>query len=312
MEAAQQKVEPVASCTRQQESPLKQGKYTMVTKISKHAVTDLVKKHAIEKAKCDEVKLVLKYMEAVQIVSDDEVDGKAHGCHMFTVNKHLANRDFDKCKSRIVLHGNEQDPHLYPDKSSLTVALHSILTCLAFASFQGITEVAKIDVKVAFIQTPMEGTPVYIRFNSDLTKLIVKMFLEYENFVNKKGCLYGKLLKALYACIQASKLWFNNLVWFLTSKGYELSPTNPCIMRQIVGDKIFLLLIYVDDILVVAMREEMERLKTAFVQKFQWITMEIGSNHSYLGMNITLHIVYSTVDMIHFIEQMLGAVKNLK
>ena len=54
-----------------------------------------------------------------------------------------------------------------------------------------------------------------------------------------------------------------------------------------------------------AAREEMERLKAAFVKKFQWITMEIGQSHSYLGMNITLYDGYSTVDMIHFIEKML-------
>jgi len=71
-------------------------------------------------------------------------------------------------------------------------------------------------------------------------------------YVNDKGCLFAKLLKALYGCIQASKLWFNNLVRFLKSEGYEQSPTDPCVMRKVVGQTIFLLLIYVDNILVIA------------------------------------------------------------
>lgn len=172
-----------------------------------------------------------------------------------SVDKHLANGDFDKCKSWIVLHGNGQDPHHYPDKSSLTVAVYSILTYLVVPVLNRMTEVAKIDVKGAFMQTPMKGPTIHIRFNPDLTQLIVKM---YPQYANAKGCLYGKLLKARYGCIQASKLWFNNLVRFLKKQGYEQCPTDPCVMRKIKGQMIFLLLIYIDSILVLATHEEME------------------------------------------------------
>ena len=151
----------------------------------------------------------------------------------------------------------------------------------------------------------MEGPPVYIRFNPQLTKLIVKKFPQYMNYVNNKGCLFGKLLKALYGCIQASKLWFNHLVRFLKGEGYIQSPTDPCVMRKISDGKIFLFLIYVDDILVIATRSEMERLKQRFIERFQWITMEIGCKHSYLGMQLTLYDGYLTVVMLHFIQKML-------
>ena len=306
--------EAVSSRTRLRsgESILRPSKYSMATKVDKRTIIDPVKKQAVEKAEGDEVDLILDGLKAVEIISEDDVEGKAHNCHIFTVDKTLANGEFDKCKSRIVLHGNEQDPNLYPDKSSPTVAIHSIFVCLAFAAFQGITEVAKIDVKGAFIQTPMEGPPVYIRFSPQLTKLIVKRFPQYAKYVNSKGCLFGKLLKALYGCIQASKLWFNNLVRFLKSEGYEQSPTDPCVMRKIKGQKIFLLLIYVDDILVIATREEMERLRARFIAKFQWITMEVGATHSYLGMQIKLFDGYTTIDMIHYIEKMLTEVNSEK
>ena len=39
---------------------------------------------------------------------------------------------------------------------------------------------------------------------------------------------------------------------------YEQSPIDPCVMRQIVEDQIFLLVIYVDDILVIADEKETE------------------------------------------------------
>ncbi len=66
------------------------------------------------------------------------------------------------------------------------------------------------------------------------------------------GLLYCKLLKALYGCIQASKLWFEKLTKFLHSKGYEHSPVGPCVMQKIVRSRVHILLIYVDDILILA------------------------------------------------------------
>ena len=108
-----------------------------------------------------------------------EEELKAHGSHLFTVEKFLANGEHDKCKSRLVLHGNEQDPLLFPNKSSPTVAIHSILSCLTVA--------AKIDVKGAFIQTPMEGPPVYMRCDKNLTKLIVEVYPQFKKYVSKDG-----------------------------------------------------------------------------------------------------------------------------
>ena len=37
----------------------------------------------------------------------------------------------------------------------------------------------------------------------------------------------------------SSKLWFNNLVRFLTRQGYGQCPTDPCIMCKIEGNRFF-------------------------------------------------------------------------
>ena len=89
------------------------------------------------------------------------------------------------------------------------------------------------------------------------------------------------MLKALYPrCIQASKLWFDKLTKFLKNKGYEQSPIDPCVLRRVVNNKVWLLLIYVDDILVITDRSEIERLRTRFTEEFTWITMDVGTKHS--------------------------------
>ena len=62
--------------------------------------------------------------------------------------------------ARLVADGNDQDPTLYQDKSSPTVAMQSMLTVLAFYAKKPKYQMGKVDVKRAFVQTPMEGEPV--------------------------------------------------------------------------------------------------------------------------------------------------------
>ena len=104
----------------------------------------------------------------------------------------------------------------------------------------------------------MEGPPVFMQCSKELTQLIVEVYLRLQKFVNDEGYLFCKLLKALYGCMQASKLWFNKLIKFLQQEGYEQSSRDPCVMRKIVGNDVWLLLIYVDDILVIADTAEIE------------------------------------------------------
>ena len=100
----------------------------------------------------------------------------------------------------------------------------------------------------------------------------------------------------LYGCVQASQLWYNKLTKFLCNLGYEALPTDPCVMRKIVDGKISLLVIYVDDILVLAEEKETVAIRDAFVEAFQWITMEIGDTHSYLGMVLKLRDGHAIVE----------------
>ena len=123
--------EPVANHTRQQsgKSILRLSKYSMATKLDKRTEQDPKKLVAIRIPDREEIIQIFSEFKAVEAVYEKDVQGKAHGCHISTVDKFLADGEFDKCKPRIVLHGNEQDPNLYLDKSSPTVAIHSIF-CL--------------------------------------------------------------------------------------------------------------------------------------------------------------------------------------
>jgi hypothetical protein len=74
------------------------------------------------------------------------------------------------------------------------------------------------------------------------------------------GSIVTKLQKAMYGCVQVSKLWFNLLIKVLKSQGYVVSEVEPCVMRRVVNGMIFIILIYVDDLLIFALKEEMDGL----------------------------------------------------
>ncbi len=81
----------------------------------------------------------------------EEVEGELLNCHIFTVEKFLANGDHDKVKSRFVANRNEQDQELYPDRASPTAAIHSILACLAVVANKKNCVMSKVDVKACCI-----------------------------------------------------------------------------------------------------------------------------------------------------------------
>jgi hypothetical protein len=165
---------------------------------------------AAEAAINSEITQLFKDLRALQPVHrpTSAVGACTLTCHLFLVEKFLANGTLDKMKARLVSHGNYQDKNDFPDWSSPTVAIHSVMMVLAlYAGRLNQYEVCKIDVKGAFIQTPMEGDPIYMKIGNDIASRVVKLYPEYVEFIDDKGNLFVEMLKAMYGCVQASLLW---------------------------------------------------------------------------------------------------------
>jgi hypothetical protein len=97
---------------------------------------------------------------------------------------------------------------MYPNKSSLTVALHSVFTVLGMAPEKRWRIVAKVDIKGAFVQTPMSGPPIYMRLDPKVVKYAKEMYPEFEEYLWNGTSIYTVMLKAMYGCVQASALWY--------------------------------------------------------------------------------------------------------
>ena len=87
-------------------------------------------------------------------------------------------------------------------------------------------------------------------------------------------------------CVQASKLWYNLLTKGLNSWGYVVSEVEPCVMRHVINAMRFIILIYVDDLLIFVFNQEMDRLLILLTEAFKSITMEVERELLYLGIQI--------------------------
>lgn len=118
------------------------------------------------------------------------------------------------------------------------------------------------------------------------------------------GCLYTRLLKALYGCVQASALWYALIRCFLEDLNYTISLTDPCVLLRQVGEKIFILLLYIDDILGIVDDKEAKKLKAYLVARFGTVQFEEGGRLWYLGMEVNITDAETSADMSFYIKQL--------
>jgi len=244
-------------------------------------------------------------MEALAPVKEIPKNAEVLNGILIVVEKFLANGDHDKWKGRLVADGRSQDRALYPNKSSPTLSIHSLFTVLAF--YAGLTGylMSKVDIKGAFVQTPMTGPPIFLRLNKKIAGHATRLYPEYMDFLQPDGSLLNQILKAMYGCVQASSLWFTLLTKLLFSQGYVASETDRCVLRRASGGLIFCILIYVDDLLIFASSAETERIRRFLTKAFTTITMSIDNSLSYLGMQLLWKDRTFTVDMDFYVRQTL-------
>jgi hypothetical protein len=288
-------------------------RYAVHTKLRQGKHNSETVNDSIEEAGREEIKFVFEELKAVEVIAKEKIPTgiPAFNSHLFSIEKFKADGSHDKYKSRLVAHGNEQDTKLYPDRASPTAQLHSIMTCLAVAACNEKCSVGKLDVKGAFIQTEMTGVPVYIKCAGRLKHVILRTYPKLKDYVSKDGVLYCKLLKALYGCVQASKLWYLKLSKFLESEGYEKCEVDPCIFVEW-RERVYLLIVYVDDVLIIAPEQEIKRLEESCIKEFKWVTLEMGDVHSYLGMQLEFTRGCIKIDMRSYLDGVLKSVSGLK
>jgi hypothetical protein len=145
-----------------------------------------------------------------------------------------------------------------------------------------------------------------MKIDPKIAKYAKELYPELNVFQWQDQCIYTVMLKAMYGCVQASALWYALIRSEIEKMGYGISETDKCVfIKQVGKDKIFTLLLHVDDILALVDVEEADRLLERLKRRFGEVQFKVGEDLSYLGMNISVRDEGTTIDMSFYETQVL-------
>jgi hypothetical protein len=206
---------------------------------------------------------------------------------LFFKEKFLPDGQFDKLKARLVAGGHMQDRALFPDVSSPTAATESVLMVATIAAKER-RRVVTVDIDAAFLQSelPTDGPEIIMKLDRVVAAALAHVNADYEEFIGPDGCVYVKLNRALYGCVQAARLWYENVVGLLVDvDDFDINPMDECVLNKGTGAEQITVVIHVDDLLVTArVPEHVDALLELLRKAYKKITVHEGKQLPYLGM----------------------------
>jgi hypothetical protein len=205
--------------------------------------------------------------------------------HMIVKMKVDSNGEPDKLKSRLVAGGHKQIQEKGVDNSSPTVDLKSFFILIGIIANKNL-RFACCDVAGAYLQASLKNKNQYMRMSSNLSKILVKQYPKYLDYVDDKGNIYVKLNKALYGLKESAKCWYENLAAFILSIGFKVSIHDHCLFYRVDGDEVTYVICHVDDILIAATHDSLiEEFFNDLRNKYNDIVVQTGQSISYLGLS---------------------------
>jgi hypothetical protein len=225
---------------------------------------------------------------------------------MFLKDKYSASGVFEKFKARLVAGGNRQDKEMYEDLCSPTASTTSVFVCAAIAAHEE-RKVMTVDIGGAFLNADIKttGVLVHMKLDKTLAAILAKVDPNYQQFKNDRGEIVVELDKALYGCVEAAKLWYDDLSSKLIADGFAVNPYDPCVFNKIGRNgKQITLVLHVDDLMVTSAEERnLEDLKAYLLSIYPEIVSHTGTKLDYLGMTFDFGVrgeVSVTMDkMVH-------------
>ena len=181
-----------------------------------------------------------------------------------------ANGAVERYKARLVAQGCSQKyGQDYDETFSPVVRFESIRIVIALAVQFGL-KLHQMDVTTAFLNGELKED-IYMK--------------QPEGYAAKrKEHLVCKLKKSIYGLKQNPRCWNFTLDGCLKKMGFVQATDDPCLYVALEGE-IFLIAVYVDDILLAGKDDErMAAVKQAFSQEFQ--VKDMGELHHFLGMKV--------------------------
>jgi hypothetical protein len=235
------------------------------------------------------------------------IKDEAINCFMFVKEKFLPDGSFSKLKSRLVAGGHQQNRDLYSvdQISSPTVSLQSVMLVTGLALNLS-TYNAVIDVVCAYPKANKIGPKVVMKFNAEISNMLIEIKPDLIRFLGKDNQLYVYLDKALYGCLESAKSWNLHISNVIQKIGYLQSNYDKCLYYKHDANGKSFITLYVDDLFVAAAtKEERQRIINSLRGEYNEITVNDDLVLNLLGMTLD----YSTANQLTI--SMIGYTKEI-
>ena len=148
--------------------------------------------------------------------------------------------------------------------------------------------VVTADVTGAFlIPTLSDKLPevTYVVIDKTTSDIIARIVPGWEEYRNSDGTFTMLLQKALYGLPISASKWMTHLNNTLTKLQFEVTMGDKCCWTRGTGDNKIILCSHVDDLLVIGKQKYLDLFNTE-ISKVYKITIQVGSKHSYIGLDI--------------------------
>lgn len=198
-------------------------------------------------------------------------DRKAIGSKWIYKIKTDADGKVNRFKARLVAQGFSQKFGTDYDQVFAPVARQTTFRILLSVASKERLQVHHLDVKTAFL-------------NGKLTETIYMK--QPPGFEDDNKQLVCKLKKSIYGLKQAAKSWNDTIHQFLTKIGFMQSKADQCLYTKRINDEWAYILVYVDDIVLVAKTTTtIHALKQIIANEFD--IKDLGEIKQYLGIEVT-------------------------
>ena len=211
----------------------------------------------------------------------------------------IAQKRSGKIKGRTCANGRKQQKYLRDDEnySSPTASLESIMTTLVIDAYEG-RDIAIADVPGAYLHAEFpENKNVILRMTDIFVDIMCEINEEYKKHIvyeiNKQGkkikCLYVKVLRALYGCLESAFLWYELYSSTHKKLGFVINPYDRCVANKMINGSQCTILFYVDDNKISHVdKDAVTNVINDISKHFGELTVSRGTKHDFLGMDIEI------------------------
>ena len=220
----------------------------------------------------------------------------------------IAEKRSGDIKGRTVADGRSQRDYTDPgDAASPTVSIEALLLSCVIDALEE-RDVATCDISGAFLQADIDDV-VHVKFEGPMVDLMIRTDPLYKRFVkvfpSGKKVLMVQLKKAMYGCIKAARLFYENLKKTLLNMGFVLNPYDQCVANREINGSQCTILWHVDD---VKISHKDPEVVTKIIKQLEDVygVMNVtrGKKHVYVGMTLNYGDDKDvTVDMTGYIKE---------